>query len=85
MHCNRSAPGFLYKSNCWLTFTTNEWQLLTELLLYKYQVRFQMPNRFNDYVSEDAIAALMEDAISETLSDETKKDLDDYLKSPNDF
>ena len=44
-----------------------------------------MPNRFNDYVSDDAIAALMEDAISETLSDETKKDLEEYLKSPNDF
>ena len=41
--------------------------------------------RFDDFVSDDAIAALMEDAISETLSDETKKDLEDYLKSPNDF
>mgnify|MGYP003318504085 CR=1 FL=1 len=38
-----------------------------------------------DLSSDTAIEALMEDAISETLSDETKKDLEDYLKSPNDF
>ncbi len=41
--------------------------------------------RFDDYITDDAIAALMEDAISETLSDDTKKDLDDYLKSNNGF
>ena len=41
--------------------------------------------RFDDYITDDAIAALMEDAISETLSDDTKKALDDYLKSNNDF
>ena len=41
--------------------------------------------RFDDYRTDDAIAALMEDAISETLSDDAKKDLDSYLKSPNDF
>ncbi len=41
--------------------------------------------RFDDFVTDDAIAALMEDAISETLSDDTKRDLDDYLKSNNDF
>tara|TARA_B100000214_G_scaffold232774_1_gene169914 strand:+ start:166 stop:303 length:138 start_codon:yes stop_codon:yes gene_type:complete len=41
--------------------------------------------RFDDYLTDDAIAALMEDAISETLSDDTKKDLDDYLRSTNDF
>ena len=42
-------------------------------------------NRFDDYLTDDAIAALMEDAITETLSDDAKKDLDSYLKSPNDF
>ena len=41
--------------------------------------------RFDDFVTDDAIAALMEDAISETLSDDAKKDLDSYLKSNNDF
>ena len=41
--------------------------------------------RFDDYITDDAIAALMEDAISETLSDDAKKDLDSYLKSKNDF
>ncbi len=41
--------------------------------------------RFDDYITDDAIAALMEDAISETLSDDTKKDLDDYLKANNEF
>lgn len=41
--------------------------------------------RFDDYLTDDAIAALMEDAISETLSDDAKKDLDSYLKSNNDF
>ena len=42
-------------------------------------------NRFDDYLTDDAIQALMEDAISETLSDDAKKDLDSYLKSKNDF
>ncbi|AGN12171.1 hypothetical protein PRTG_00013 [Prochlorococcus phage P-SSM5] len=42
-------------------------------------------NRFDDYLTDDAIQALMEDAISETLSDDAKKDLDSYLNSKNDF
>ena len=41
--------------------------------------------RFDDYLTDDAIQALMEDAISETLSDDAKKDLDSYLNSKNDF
>ena len=41
--------------------------------------------RFDDYLTDDAIQALMEDAISETLSDDAKKDLDAYLNSSTDF
>tara|TARA_B100001109_G_scaffold81401_1_gene66470 strand:+ start:641 stop:778 length:138 start_codon:yes stop_codon:yes gene_type:complete len=41
--------------------------------------------RFDDYLTDDAIAALMEDAISESLTEETKQDLESYLKSTNDF
>jgi len=41
--------------------------------------------RFDDYLTDDAIAALMEDAISESLTEETKQDLDAYLNSTNDF
>jgi len=41
--------------------------------------------RFDDYLSDDAIQALMEDAISETLSDDAKKDLDSYLNGSTDF
>ena len=42
-------------------------------------------NRFDDYLTDDAIQALMEDAISESLTEETKQDLDSYLNSKNDF
>ena len=42
-------------------------------------------NRFDDYLTDDAIQALMEDAISESLTEETKQDLDSFLKSKNDF
>tara|TARA_R100001443_G_scaffold115156_1_gene132273 strand:+ start:217 stop:354 length:138 start_codon:yes stop_codon:yes gene_type:complete len=41
--------------------------------------------RFDDYLTDDAIAALMEDAISESLTEETKQDLDSFLNSKNDF
>tara|TARA_B100000427_G_scaffold71102_1_gene57310 strand:- start:21 stop:158 length:138 start_codon:yes stop_codon:yes gene_type:complete len=41
--------------------------------------------RFDDYLTDDAIAALMEDAISESLTEETKQDLDFFLNSKNDF
>ena len=42
-------------------------------------------NRFDDYLTDDAIEALMEDAISESLTEETKQDLESFLKSKNDF
>ena len=42
-------------------------------------------NRFDDYLTDDAIQALMEDAISESLTEETKQDLESFLKSKNDF
>ena len=42
-------------------------------------------NRFDDYLTDDAIEALMEDAISESLTEETKQDLDSFLNSKNDF
>jgi len=42
-------------------------------------------NRFDDYLTDDAIQALMEDAISESLTEETKQDLDSFLNSKNDF
>ena len=42
-------------------------------------------NRFDDYLTDDAIQALMEDAISESLTEETKQDLDYFLNSKNDF
>ena len=54
-------------------------------LLFTYQTKIMTFNRFDDYLTDDAIQALMEDAISETLSDDAKKDLDSYLKSSNDF
>ena len=41
--------------------------------------------RFDDYLTDDAIQALMEDAISESLTEETKQDLESFLKSKNDF
>ena len=42
-------------------------------------------NRFDDYLTDDAIQALMEDAISESLTEETKQDLESFLNSKNDF
>jgi len=42
-------------------------------------------NRFDDYLTDDAIEALMEDAISESLTEETKQDLESFLNSKNDF
>jgi len=54
---------------------------------YYSHIRFNSMSfpRFDDYLTDDAIAALMEDAISESLTEETKQDLDYFLNSKNDF
>ena len=49
------------------------------------QIKSMSFPRFDDYLTDDAIQALMEDAISETLSDDAKKDLDAYLNGSTDF
>tara|TARA_B100001778_G_C18070005_1_gene398067 strand:- start:299 stop:511 length:213 start_codon:yes stop_codon:yes gene_type:complete len=55
------------------------------LLLKQVQIKSMSFPRFDDYLTDDAIQALMEDAISETLSDDAKKDLDAYLNGSTDF